>query len=117
MWQLGSFTFPATGGEEPDERTQLAVGGEMNWAEFDPIMSDTTILTYQGTKSIKHQLKAIVSTASKNSLQAIADAHTAVTFIHPWDAVGKSVIVTKCVIMGHPKYFDKWDVDMTLVQR
>lgn len=117
-WTLGAFTFPSATQEEPIRGTNLRfAGGQQRWSAYDPVGSNKTILTYLGQASQQHSLRALVLEASKNSLKALYDAQTPVTFITPWDVVGVSVLMTRFVARKHHSTADRWQVEITLVER
>ena len=115
-WTIGAFTFPY--GEVPTIGTKSAFdGGEQIWADFNPVGSNTTILTYLGQKSEVHNLYAIVSLASKNSLKAIYDTHAATTFLTPRHGAAIDVQMTKFRALSYPGIITLYEVWITLVEQ
>lgn len=115
-WAIGSFIFPDD--EIPLEDSEHHDdGGEQVWSEFDPIGSNTTILTYLGTKSERHALKATVKTASKTSLKAIFAAHAEVTYTHPFGSATVLMREFRARANGTIISEQRWDCEILLVER
>jgi hypothetical protein len=116
-WSLGALTFPET--EQPTAGSDMEFATPQNWSRFNPIGYSGTILTYLGSKAKEHKLRCFCVVATKNSLVAIHNARTAVTFITPWVPGGVSVVMTElsCSKNRAVAGTDRWECEMTLVEQ